>query len=79
MHVVEHTGLTVGFERQRYSFAEPDAGTSLIRENICVTVSQGVLGFPLVVVPQWTPDTATGKDNHSSYSDGKESNTWIRV
>ncbi len=55
------SGVTVGFERQSYSFAEPGAGTSLVRENICVTVSQGILGFPLVIVPQWTAVTATGK------------------
>ena len=54
-------GLTVGFERTLYSFGEPDAGTSLIRGDICVTVSNGELGFPLVVVPQWTATTATGK------------------
>lgn len=55
------SGVTVGFERQSYSFAEPGAGTSLVRENICVTVSQGILGFPLVIAPQWTDVTATGK------------------
>ena len=60
------TGVTVGFERQSYSFAEPDAGTSLIRENICVTVSQGVLGFPLIIVPQWTDVSATGKETSTS-------------
>ena len=54
-------GVTVGFERTRYSFAEPDAGTSLIRESICVTVSSGELGFPLIIVPQWTAVTATGE------------------
>ena len=54
-------GVTVGFERLSYSFSEPGAGTSLTRENICVTVSQGALGFPLIIVPQWTALTATGK------------------
>ena len=53
-------GATIGFERLSYSFAEPGTGTSLFRENICVTVSQGILGFPLVIVPQWTAVTATG-------------------
>lgn len=53
--------MTVGFERMRYSFAEPDAGTSLIRESICVTVTNGELGFPLIIVPQWTAVTATGE------------------
>lgn len=55
-----HAGVTVGFERSLYSFAEPSAGTSLIREQICVTISSGELGIPLVIVPQWTADSATG-------------------
>ena len=53
-------GLTLGFERTTYSFNEPPAGTSLTREDICITVSSGELGFSLVIVPQWTSSTATG-------------------
>ena len=53
-------GVTIGFERMLYSFAEPDDDTSLIREDICVEVSNGMLGVSLVIIPQWTPGSATG-------------------
>ena len=56
-------GLTLGFERTTYSFDEPSAGTSLTREDICITVSNGELGFSLVIVPEWTATTATGMCN----------------
>ncbi len=55
-----HTVLTIGFRRERDSFSEPNTGTSQSREEVCVDVTEGVVGTTITIEAVFTPGTATG-------------------
>ena len=53
------TDITLGFELAMLTFSEPPAGVNRVARPICVTVREGTVGTPLIVVPSWMEDTAT--------------------
>ena len=52
--------IVLGFEQDSYTFPEPNPGTTMRTEEVCVALAQGELGRDLTVNVIWTPVTATG-------------------
>ena len=56
--------ITIGFEQASYDFSEPSFGTST--QMICIQLRSGTLGSNLLIQPEWTQNTATGKKFYAS-------------
>ena len=52
------TAVTIGFERPSYTISEPESGTSMLQ--VCMILTVGLLGRPVTIEPEWTPDSAQG-------------------
>ena len=52
--------MTLGFEQTTYTFAEPNPGTSQLVEEVCVTVTEGMLARDVTVNVMWSAGTAEG-------------------
>lgn len=60
------TELTIGFEMERYTFMEPEAGVSVRIATVCIVLADGSsqLGVPLTVQPLWRDGLAIGTIIH---------------